>query len=84
MLTDISGSEIGGVTTIYFTREVDKGSHPIINAYATLIGAYFNNDAWGYHGSTHSSSSGLKKTSRRMYIQKTQYKTIQKPLITLP
>jgi hypothetical protein len=59
MLTDISGSEFGGVTTIYFTREVDKGSHPIINAYATLIGAYreLNNDAWGYHGSTHSSSS---------------------------
>jgi len=59
VLTNIVGSEIGGVTTIYFTRGLNNGSHPLRDEFTTLIGAYSpDTDGFGYHGSsTHSLST---------------------------
>jgi len=57
-IMDTSGSEINGVTTIFFTRFLEEGSQPIRDDLTYLIGAYseMNADQLDYHGITHSHS----------------------------
>jgi hypothetical protein len=59
VLTDTFASEIDGVTTIFFTREINKGSYPIKDQPSTLIAAYKDDDSdtFDFHGfDTHTDS----------------------------
>jgi len=74
-LTDTSGSEINGVTTIFFTRSLDTGSQPIRDSFTHLIGAYSeeNIDGLVYHGISHSSSGDTLQANFYTGITKTNY-----------
>jgi len=74
-ITDTYGSEINGVTTIFFTRTIDAGSQPIRDSLTNLIGAYSqeNLDELVYHGISHSSYDDTLQANFYTGITKTNY-----------